>query len=582
VITPFGDTALLVDVEDDRAAHRLAARIESDPSAPPGIGEVVVGLRSVLVHFDPLIAYPLTDEDPMGLEAWLAGLGSPLAAAAPPAAAPPAAAPPGLVEIPVTFDGPDLEEVAATIDATIEEVAALLAGVELRVAFLGFAPGFPYLVGLPEPLARIERRASPRTQVPPGSVALAAGFAAVYPQRTPGGWQLLGHTDVSMFNPERPPYALLRAGDTVRFTFADGASAPSRPASNLDSDRSSGTQPQRTLLRASTPRFIEVIEPGTLTLIQDAGRQGVAAIGVPAAGPADPDGFRLANRLVGNADGAAALELTARGPTIRFSSDGYVAVVGDVDLKLDDRAVAADMVVPISAGQVLAIGVAQRTLRSYLAVAGGFEGPLVLGSRSSDLLSGLGIGPLRAGDKVDLGPSGHPRGRLSPREPDPSPHTRIPSPGESDRSSHDPGPALRVVPGPHHAADAELQKLTRPCWTVDDRSNRVGLRLSSGSGEMAIEPPSIGVPSCGMVTGAVQIPPDGQPIVLMPDHATVGGYPVIATVVSADWGALGRLRPGDNVRFELVSAKEARSLRREHERRLDGRISGWFPTDSGT
>jgi KipI family sensor histidine kinase inhibitor len=610
VITPFGDTALLIDVEDDRAAHRLAARIESDPSAPPGIGEIVVGLRSVLVHVDPLVAYPLPDEDPMGLEAWLAGVGSSVAAAAPPAGSPPApaaaappapaaAAPPAdsaspdltatdgshrLVEIPVTFDGPDLEEVAATIDATVEEVAALLTGVELRVAFLGFAPGFPYLVGLPEALARIERRASPRTQVPPGSVALAAGFAAVYHQRTPGGWQLLGRTEVSMFNPERPPYALLRAGDTVRFTHADGASAPSRPASSPDTTRSTapgsdpdsdGPQPPRAPLPASTPRFIEVIEPGTLTLMQDAGRHGVAAIGVPAAGPADPDGFRLANRLVGNADGAAALELTARGPTIRFSSDGYVAVVGDVDLTLDGRAVAADTVVPITAGQVLAIGVVQRTLRSYLAIAGGLEGPLVLGSRSSDVLSGLGIGPLRAGDKVDVGAQGHPRGRLSPREPDPAPR-------ESDPAPREPGPALRVIPGPHHAAEAELQKLTRPCWTVDDRSNRVGLRLSSGSGAMAIEPPSIGVPSCGMVTGAIQIPPDGQPIVLMPDHATVGGYPVIATVVSADWGALGRMRPGDEVRFELVSVEEALSLRREHERRLDGRVSGWFPTDSGT
>ena len=575
MIIPFGDTALLVDVEDDRAAHRLAARIESDPTAPPGVGEVVVGLRSVLVHVDPLIAYPMTDENPMGLEAWLAGLGSPVAAAPPNLTG--ADGSHRLVEIPVTFDGPDLEEVAATIDATAEEVAALLTGVELRVAFLGFAPGFPYLVGLPEALARIERRASPRTQVPPGSVALAAGFAAVYPQRTPGGWQLLGRTEVSMFNPERPPYALLRAGDTVRFTHADGASAPSRPASSPDTTRSAtpgsdpdsdGPQPPRAPLPASTPRFIEVIEPGTLTLMQDAGRHGVAAIGVPAAGPADPDGFRLTNWLVGNADGAAALELTARGPTIRFSSDGYVAVVGDVDLTLDGRAVAADTVVPITAGQVLAIGVVQRTLRSYLAIAGGLEGPLVLGSRSSDVLSGLGIGPLRAGDKVDVGAQGHPRGRLSPREPDPAPR--------------EPGPALRVIPGPHHAAEAELQKLTRPCWTVDDRSNRVGLRLSSGSGEMAIEPPSIGVPSCGMVTGAIQIPPDGQPIVLMPDHATVGGYPVIATVVSADWGALGRMRPGDDVRFELVSVEEALSLRREHERRLDGRVSGWFPTDSGT
>jgi KipI family sensor histidine kinase inhibitor len=591
VITPFGDTALLVDVEDDRAAHQLAARIESDPSAPPGIGEIVVGLRSVLVHIDPLVAYPSPDQDGLGLEAWLAGLGSSLAAAALPAApAPPPPRPPAgsaspdligidpshrLVEIPVTFDGPDLAEVAATLGVTVDEVTALLTGVELRVAFLGFAPGFPYLVGLPEPLARIERRASPRTQVPSGSVALAAGFAAVYPQRTPGGWQLLGRTEVSMFNPDRPPYALLRAGDTVRFTHADRTPAPSRPTSSADTDRSAGGQPPREPLRASTARFIEVIEPGTLTLMQDGGRRGVAAIGVPAAGPADPDGFRLANRLVGNADGAAALELTARGPTIRFCSDGYVAVVGDVDLTLDDRMVPADTVVPVTAGQVLAIGVVRRTLRAYLAVAGGLEGPWVMGSRSSDVLSGLGIGPLRAGDKVDLGAPGHPRGRLSPREPD---RSHMPGPGRT----HVPGLAVRVVPGPHHAAGTELQKLTRSCWTVDDRSNRVGLRLSPRPGEMAIKPPSTGVPSCGMVTGAIQIPPDGQPIVLMPDHATVGGYPVVATVVSADWGELGRMRPGDEVRFEQVSVEEARTLRREHERRLDGRVSGWFPTDSGT
>jgi KipI family sensor histidine kinase inhibitor len=582
VITPFGDTALLVDVEDDRAAHRLAARIESDPSAPPGVGEVVVGLRTVLVHIDPM-ADPLVAE-PLGIEAWLAHLGSSVAVAPPGAASAPDGAPAGApptpvdpsgrsVEIPVTFDGPDLDDVAKAISTSPEGVTELLTGVDLRVAFLGFAPGFPYLVGLPEALARIERRASPRTVVPAGSVAVAAGFAAIYPQRTPGGWQLLGHTDVSMFNPDTPPFALLRAGDTVRFTRArsTAASAAHSPPPTSDPEPDpDGTQPRRPPLRASTGRFIEVLDPGTLTLMQDAGREGLAAIGVPAAGPADPDGFRLANRLVGNGDGAAALEMTVRGPTIRFSSDGYVAVVGDVDLKLDDRPVAADTVVPVGAGQVLVIGMVRGALRSYLAVAGGLEGPLVLGSRSTDVLSGLGIGPLGAGDQVDLGGPGHPRGRLSHREP---------------RTT------VRAVPGPHHAASAELRKLSHACWTVDARSNRVGLRLSPAPARaggttteppLAIHPPSTGIPSCGMVTGAIQIPPDGQPIVLMPDHATVGGYPVIATVVSADWGALGQLRPGDDVGFELISAEEARSLRREHERHLDRSVSGWFPTDSGT
>ena len=575
MIVPFGDTALLVDVDDDLAAHRLAARIESDPAPPRGVGEIVIGLRTVLVHIDPLLA------DATGVATWLAGLGSAVASAASVAPAATSDPPPRRVEIPVTFDGPDLDDVAQTIDATAGDVAALLTSVELRVAFLGFAPGFPYLVGLPPSLAGIERRASPRTQVPPGSVAVAAGFAAVYPQRTPGGWQLLGHTDVSMFDPEKPPFALLRAGDMVRFTRADDSPRSHATADRDTTTRSTSTDKtdatthspldqafgaadpssRRLPLAASTDRYVEILEPGTLTLVQDAGRHGLAAIGVPAAGAADPDGFRLANRLVGNPDGAAAFELTARGPTVRFSSGGYFALVGDADLKLDDRPVAADTVVPVSTGQVLAVGVMRQALRSYLAVAGGLEGPVVLGSRSSDVLSGLGIGPLRPGDKVDLGVAGHPRGRLSPLEP---------------------SSTVRVVAGPHRASDPEIQKLSHACWKVDDHSNRVGLRLSSPSGQTVIRPPSAGIPSCGMVTGAIQIPPGGQPIVLMPDHATVGGYPVIATVISADWGALGRLRPGDPVRFELVSVDEARALRREHDRRLDKSVSGWFPTDSGT
>jgi biotin-dependent carboxylase-like uncharacterized protein len=477
----------------------------------------------------------------------------------------------------VTFDGPDLDYVAEAIEATADEVAALLMSVDLRVAFLGFAPGFPYLVGLPPPLAAIQRRASPRTRVPAGSVAVAAGFAAVYPQPTPGGWQLLGSTDVSLFDPDTPPFALLRAGDTVRFTCADDTGVRSRRLAGSTASVvvpvPDAPIPTRALLRASTDSYLEILEPGTFTLMQDAGRQGVAAIGVPTAGAADPDGFRLANRLIGNSETAAALELTAHGPTIRFSSDGYVALVGDVELKLDGRLVAADAVIPVVADQVLAVGPIRQSLRSYLALAGGLEGPVVLGSRSTDVLSGLGIGPLHAGDQVDLGNPGHPRGLLTHPEP---------------------SPTLRVISGPHHARETELQKLSHGRWKVDGRSNRVGLRLLSGSdptggtggtggtSETFIEPPSAGIPSCGMVTGAIQIPPDGQPIVLMPDHATVGGYPVIAAVISADWGALGRLRPGDDIRFELVSVDHARVLRREHERILNRSISGWFPTDSGS
>ncbi len=273
----------------------------------------------------------------------------------------------------------------------------------------------------------------------------------------------------------------------------------------------------------------------------------------------------LVNRLLGNRPGAAVIELTVRGPSLRFSCDAHVAVVGAgggaPELRVEGREVAADAVVPVRTGQQVEVSGVRGTLRAYLGVAGGFDTPVVMGSRSSDLLAGLGPGPLRPGDRLAIGQPGRPRGLLTPPL----------APGPA-------GPAtVRVLAGPHPFAPSEIESLVTRTWTVGENSNRVGLRLADGATAL-LGPGSVA--SVGMVAGAIQVPPDGRPIVLMPDHATVGGYPVLACVITADLPVLARLRPGDTVRFSTVDRTGAWRALDDAERMAAGRVSGWYPTAS--
>jgi KipI family sensor histidine kinase inhibitor len=547
-LIPYGDAALLAETDDTPGAHRLARALErvTIGSAPSFVDEVVVGLTSVVVRLDP--ACDLDDGARRVREEFESvghldqGAGEPSDARH--------------VEVPAVFDGPDLETVAGELGCRTDELVTQLTSVDLTVAFVGFAPGFPYLVGLPPELATVPRRATPRRAVPAGSVAVAGGFASVYPTASPGGWQLLGRTPVTLFDPDHPPYAKLRPGDTLRFADAPTSSGADSRAPAV----------ARTQLSAGQ-RFAEVLAPGLLTLVQDGGRRLLAGAGVPRAGPCDREAMRLVNRLLGNPDDAAVLELTAVGPVLRFSSDVHLAAVasapGSLEPSVDGHPVATDSVFPVQAGQRVAIGPVQGILRAYLGVAGGFETPVVVGSRSSDLLSGLGPGPLRTGDRLGLGEPGHPHGFLTP------------SAGAGERAQ----PAtLRVLPGPHSFPTADLLVLEETTFTVAPDSNRVGLRLSGRSRPFEGGPGR--VDSLGMIEGAIQVPPDGDPIVLMPDHATTGGYPVLACVISADLPVLGRLRPGDPVRFAIVDHEHARRERDRAERALDSRVSGWFPTAS--
>ena len=316
---------------------------------------------------------------------------------------------------------------------------------------------------------------------------------------------------------------------------------------------------------------LEVLDPGIATTVQDLGRTGVSGLGVPTAGAADRRAHTLANLLVGNDPGAASVECTAVGPVVRMVGAGHVAVVGcgpdSVEVTLDGRPVPDGVVLPVADGQVVRVGRITRGLRAYLAVAGGFDTPVVLGSRSSDVLAGLGHGPLHAGDRLARDAPARVRGRL----------TLPPVPS---------GPVvLRVVAGPHAGpgddGEDHLRRLIAHRWRVGSAVDRVGVRLLA-VGSPAPLPPVAPAGSVPMVTGAVQLPPDGDPIVLLPDHATVGGYPVVACVVSADLPRLGQLAPDARVAFTLVDTAEAVAALAASRDEPASLVSGWFPTGAGT
>ena len=283
---------------------------------------------------------------------------------------------------------------------------------------------------------------------------------------------------------------------------------------------------------------LTVLVPGPLATVQDRGRAGWAGIGVTASGAADRAAHDLANRLVGNSPEAATVEATAGGLRLRAEASVLVAVTGaPVGLHVDGRPVPFNAPLSLRPGQVLSLGQPGVGLRSYVAVRGGVDVRPVLGSRSTDTLSGLGPEPLTAGDRLPVGCllAGEPLIDVAPVAPPSS------------------EPLLRVHPGPRRdwLDPAAWTALTRDEWTVSAHSDRVGLRLAGPRLDRARDGE---LPSEGLVPGAVQVPPDGAPVLFLADHPVTGGYPVLAVVVTADLPAAGQLRPGDRVRFRPVPA----------------------------
>ncbi|MFF7993632.1 biotin-dependent carboxyltransferase family protein [Kitasatospora xanthocidica] len=282
---------------------------------------------------------------------------------------------------------------------------------------------------------------------------------------------------------------------------------------------------------------VTVARPGLLTTVQDLGRPGHAHLGVPRSGALDRPAHRLANRLVGNPESAAALETTLLGCAVRVERAVTVAVTGaPCPVRVNGRAAAWAAPVRLPAGALLEVGPATRGVRSYLAFAGGIAVAPVLGSRSTDLLSGLGPSPLAAGDALPLGePSGASGGA-----------DVVPCSGPPEVV------VLPLVLGPRDDwfTARSLASLARADYRVSPTSNRIGLRLDGPGLERAREGE---LPSEGMVLGAVQVPPSGRPVIFLADHPTTGGYPVVGVVPATALPAAAQAAPGTPVRFSPVA-----------------------------
>ena len=534
-VIDVGDQALAIDVEAPDTASRLAAvRSIADTVAAAGllgVTDVVASPGRVTVVYDPLRA------DHAALRADLATL-------AVARIAPPSTGGGSRHELPVCYGddlGPDLEDVCASRGLDRAGFVSRHTDPDYIVEAIGFLPGFGYLAGLPATLAT-PRKATPRRVVPAGSVGIGGGQTGAYPCASPGGWNLVGTTPARLFDVSWSRPALLAVGDTVRFVAIDRG--------EFERSRAGAVATGGDVEAAAAG--LVVVKPGLFTTIQDLGRPGHRAAGVPLSGAADPSSLRHANRLVGNDDSAAGLEITLLGPDLRCERDTLIALSGAAFPGMP-----GGVPVQVRAGETLAVGHATAGCRGYLAVAGGIEVPRVLGSRSTFVPAGLGglRGlPLAAGDRLPVGDARAGESRVG----QPAPLATAWQAGKPV--------ALRMVPG------EQFERVGDAIWsaehTASSRSDRMGTRLDGtplGDGDVAGLARSVAV-----LPGTVQLPPDGRPIILLADAQTIGGYPVIGHVIAADLPLVAQLRPGDAVRWRPATIDEAHRALRDQ-----GRDEGW-------
>ncbi len=300
--------------------------------------------------------------------------------------------------------------------------------------------------------------------------------------------------------------------------------------------------------------ILEILRTGPLAVVQDLGRPGLAHLGVGRSGAADRRAHKLANRLVANPDDRATVEVTFGGFAARVrGGDVDIAVTGaDADPTVNGIKFGTNSIHHVRDGQVIALGAPRAGLRSYLAVRGGIGVQPVLGSRSYDVMSAIGPSPLQTGDQlpVDEHTADYP-------ELDQAPVAAITSTAVE----------LSVVPGPRDDWLADPDVLVHTDWVVSDRSDRVGMRLTGRP--LQHRYPDRQLPSEGATRGAIQVPPNGLPVILGPDHPVTGGYPVVGVVIDEDVDKIAQVRPGQTVRLHWARPRSPMGVQ------AGGSIAGW-------
>ncbi len=515
-----GSDGLLVELADLETTLTLLDVLQANP--PKGVAELVPAARTLMVRFDPRV----TDRE--GLIATIAGADL----------SERSSRQGELFDIPVTYDGEDLGDVADLLGWSVETLVRRHTEATYTVAFTGFAPGFAYMTA-DDAAFDVPRRRSPRVRIPSGSVALGGRFGGIYPAESPGGWQLLGRTPLRMWDEDRTRPALLAPGDRVRFRdMAKGASV-TIPAFQ--------TQPARSGARLQPAAGLLVTRADRPVLFQDPGRAGKAGQGVSQSGPLDRLSLAEANLCVGNSPGMPVLEIAYGGFALKADRPATLAVTGATApltiVTADGRRVKAPFHRPfaLDAGDELVLDYPSSGSRSYLAVRGGLAARQVLGSAASDTLSGVGPAPVLSGDR--LLPDDAAVRSVDPDRPAPHP---LPKAGDEV------GIDILFGPRTDWFTERGVATLLDQPWQVTSESNRVGMRLSGA------EPLERGIlselPSEGTPLGALQVPPSGQPVLFLADHPLTGGYPVIAVVADHHLDLAGQIPIGATIRFRAIAS----------------------------
>ncbi len=468
-----------------------------------------------------------------------------------------------VVEIPVLYGeekGIDIETVASYNNLSIEDVISLHSEPEYLIYMLGFTPGFPYLGGMNKKIAA-PRLETPRVKIEAGSVGIAGEQTGIYPISSPGGWQIIGQTPIELFNINRRDPILLRAGQYIKFKAINQEQFDKIKAQNKENE----------LLYSNTDNYnyqskkgFIVRNQGFFTTIQDGGRYGYQAFGVPVSGAMDIYSLSLANILVDNDISEAALELTMLGPAIEFTEDNIIAITGaNLMPQINNADISLNTAIICRKGDILSFKGVKSGSRAYIAFAGGLSVPEIMGSKSTYIKAGIGGYKGRKIEKNDEIGFKNPKISLANLS-----YRKIPVKKQADSQTTKEALKLRVAMGPQDDCFTEsgIKSFLSGTYTVSNEFDRMGCRLE---GEKIQHKKDGNIISDGIAFGAIQVPSHGTPIIMLADRQTVGGYAKIANVISVDLPKLAQAKPGDKISFEKVTVEEAQALYTQSFRELE-------------
>lgn len=533
----MGERAVLIEVADEisREANTyvlaLKRKLEEKAKVLRGILELVPAYTTLLIYYDPthvsidnLLQTIRKVEGEIKSEAIEKIVGRRR-----------------IIEIPVIYGGefgPDLQFIAEYSGLSIEEIIKIHSSQIYLVYMIGFTPGFAYMGEVPDVIA-VPRLEKPRLKVPAGSVGIAGKQTGIYPIESPGGWRIIGRTPLKLFNPKSSKPTLLNAGDLVKF----------KPISRREYEKLKKARKiveEREEVKGEVALQVENVGPGVT--VQDFGRIGFRKYGVPFSGALDKKSFMIANILVGNDVNSACIEVFQSSLTLRALKDVIIAITGaEIYATINGEKISTYQATILRKNDELFIQQFERGQVAYIAVSGGIEEPMLLGSRSYYLRADIGRA-LKSGALLTIGKI---RDESVFKD---YPARKIPS---KFKPVIEEEITLRVILGPHdeYLSSEIVEDFLVSTFVVTPYIDRMGFRLTKlegegygGTGRLI---------SCGTVPGAIQIPPDGNPIVLMADAQTTGGYPIIGTVILSDLDILAQAQPGTKIKFEKISVKEA-------------------------